>query len=211
MVAILNQPPPKPIRGWISTFKVSHNGQKHGPYHYRCWKQRNKTYKQYIKARDLDYYRAATEAYRDRRKRRVAANKDCRNCIANFKLLGKVWGRLEKDLPIDQEHAEHVEKITKHGPCVEGCPPLRKRRFMDPFLTKLWKLCFEDGVAFAPILRAVQLDVPIEEIEIDLTETYDAEVEQKQIAAVDDAFWRRLYKVTQKGTQDKGAQDSSCI
>jgi hypothetical protein len=202
MVVIANQPPPKPIQGWISTFKVNHKGKKHGPYHYRCWKAGRRTYKEYIKPKDLDYYRAATQAYRDDRKSQVKANRECNNCINNFKLLWKVSDRLDKGEPIEQEHLDHIRKIEKHGPCVEGCPQLRKKRFMDPLLTNLFRECQAAGLAFAPILRAIQLQVPLEELDVDLRACSDPEVYEQQMKAVHITFLRRTLK---------GTQVSSCI
>jgi hypothetical protein len=203
MVAILNQPPPKPLRGWISTFKVRHNGKKHGPYHVRCFKVGRKVHKQYIKPKELDYYLAATQAYRDRRKMWIAGGIKYGNFLANHKYLWRMMKRLEKG-PIEQEHADHIVRIHKHGCHVWGRPPLRKKRFMDPFLTKLWNQCFLEGMAFKPILRGTQLRVPLEEIRIDLRESYDRRIEEQQMKAVHDAFWHNINNLGLLVTDDRG-------
>ena len=190
MVAILNQPPPAPLKGWISKFKVNHEGKKFGPYHYRCWKTGQKVHKQYIKPKDLDYYLAACQAYRERKKIRSQKNKEIDNYISNSRYLGVMLDRLEKG-PVEQEHVDFIRKIHKEGCNAQGRPLLRpKRRFMDPFFTNLWIECYEKGLAFAPILMAHQLKVPLEEIGVDLHESDDPQIELAQEKAVLRAYMR---------------------
>jgi hypothetical protein len=190
MVHILNQPPPKPIRGWISTFKVNHKGKKLGPYHVRCYKFGRAVRKQYIKAKDLDYYVAACQAYRDQKKTLRQKTKEYNNRVDNWKYLWTMMERIDKGVPIEQEHIDHIERIHKHGCHVEGRPSLRKKIFMDPFFTNLWMHCHEHGLAYRPIALACTWEVPLDQIEIDLRKSKDPEVERQQMIAVHDAFAR---------------------
>ncbi len=122
------------LKGWITTYFRYHKGKKLGPYYIRRWKHNGKTFKEYIKLADLEKVKKACQANREKRQRQQLTSLRCQCLLRNFKLLCHVQTRLDNDQFVRPDLARHVEYITRNGPFVPGCPPLRRRRaFMAPF------------------------------------------------------------------------------
>jgi len=127
---------PSQLRGWINTFYVTQSGVRRGPYHARVWKVGPKTFKEYIKPADLEKVRAACQAYRERRKRQRARDKELSNLYGNVNYLYRLAKRESKG-PLRPEDYEHMRRIDDLGYFIPGRPNLRpRRRFMVPFFSK---------------------------------------------------------------------------
>ncbi len=126
MVAILTQPPPKPVPGWIACTYRTYKGKRFGPYYVRRWKFGRKLHKQYIKAEDLEYYRAACEASRDRRKEGQSIRRWLTNSMANLRYLEKMC-RWEDENRLRQVDRNYCQRIKEEGYDIVGRPPTRRK------------------------------------------------------------------------------------
>ena len=135
--------PLQPLRGWVSTFYVKTGSKRFGPYHVRTWKKGRKIYKEYVKPADLEKVKAACQAYKEKRKRQRAKDKELINTFANLNYLVKLSKRQGK-VPLRPEDIEHMRNIMRYGYAIPNTPSLRnpaskqpsnRKRFMVPFFT----------------------------------------------------------------------------
>src|SRR5207344_2913498 len=107
MVAILTSPPPAPLPGWVACTYRTYKGKRSGPYYVRRWKTGTRVNKQYIKAEDVEYYRAACEANREKRKAGQSVGRWLTNTVANLRYLEKMylWEEQDRLRPVDLAYA----------------------------------------------------------------------------------------------------------
>jgi hypothetical protein len=122
-----SQQPSNPaiLNGYINTYHVLRNGNRFGPYHVRRWKVGRKIHKQYIKPADLEWVRAACEAYKQRRKRMRAKDRELDNLVGNLNYLTKIAKRQDQG-PLTPEDEAHMRRIKEHGFAAPGRPSLRR-------------------------------------------------------------------------------------
>jgi len=126
MVSILTQPPPAPLPGWVACSYRTYNGKRSGPYYVRRWKTGRRVNKQYIKADEVEYYRAACEANRERRREGQYHRRWLTNCAANLSYVEKMC-RWEDEDRVRQVDRDYCQRIREEGFDIAGRPPTRRR------------------------------------------------------------------------------------
>jgi hypothetical protein len=118
----------KPLRGWVTTFHVTQNGQRRGPYHVRRWKERGRLHKQYIKPADVERVKAACQIHREKQQARRQGARRVNNYISNADFLYKMLMRWETGKIVTKAMEAYIWRLCKtEDMYVDDRPPLRRR------------------------------------------------------------------------------------
>jgi len=121
------------LRGWLSPYFITQAGKRRGPYYVRCWKEKGKLRKVYVRLQDVNFVRAACERFRQRRRRQIHTSKWTNTVCANIAYLKRL-GRKPVWKSVPKEDFEHVERIASIGIDAPGRPIVKRhKKFMGPF------------------------------------------------------------------------------
>jgi len=95
----------RPLPGKVSAQYVTcgksdcrcRNGQRHGPYYYRVWRDGDSIRKEYIKSKDVDHIRACCKAHEDMLRLVVQLRSERRRLTGNIRKAVTATKRLIRD------------------------------------------------------------------------------------------------------------------
>ena len=117
----------EPLRGWVSTYYRYYKGKKLGPYYVRRWKECGKTFRQYIKPKDVERVKAQCQLNREYEFDLAERGRRIRRFIINGDFFLRILLHLRRRKGAHPVHYAFYERIMQEGIYISGRPPLRRK------------------------------------------------------------------------------------